>query len=225
MKCSKEFSLTVGAGLPVPKAYWNFDELVAGTRTDCIQGIKLQATGTGNVPVVAGKINRGGDIQATVFLVTDQPVDYGDYFKLPYAQQGFSVTGWFFPITHTLGTIFELVTDDWNVFLATPFNEQVQLFGAASTGIVPFIYGQWNFFRFWYDPTDSKLHLRINEDVGSEAQSGVVVLNASTGTEILIYATAGANEWYQDEAGIWMPALSDAEAALIYNAGAGRQMC
>jgi hypothetical protein len=206
-------------------SYWKLDE-ASGTRNDSQSTNHLAAT---NAPVgVAGKINNGCQfvtgssqrlsVASSSALQVTSDFTFSFWLKLNTLAAGNpAVLGkdntaapsdyGFYPHA-TAGLVF---------WVGDPNLYAVAVGSAPSTGV-------WYHVVGWYDSSDTKLRLRIN-DTTTFVSSMTCVL-ASTAAQFWIGAGnytgfAQYADCVVDEVGFWKRVLTAAEITALYNGGAG----
>jgi len=196
-------------------------------------GSRLVSSGAG-IGSAAGKIER-----ATTFdraspgwlRPSEGPWYYGD-------RSTFTVSFWWMPqsVDPAFSAIFgRRGSGFWDFLMyqlaAAPDRPKWQVFNAAfdTTAEVQadpgeVTLGQWHFVRLWFDATATKIGMRINAGPVHEVSVGFLVAWHSA-SEVRIgcdiptgYGFTGRVEQFA----VWERLLTDAEAAFVFNGGAGR---
>ena len=218
-KCEKEFTLSVISNL---LSYWKLDE-AAGVRADSVDGNDL-AIGSGAPIPVAGVISDavmcGGILQK---LATTNLWVY---------QNGITMTGWFkFTALSDPGNVgacgFSMVDGgatarftlnaaaDGNLYA----NAGIPFGGFSIAPISGVVLNTFQFIRMWVDPSDNKVHAKLNEGPTSSGAAMVFVTPIPSMNVFLEPTPLG--DATMDEIGIWAGVLTDDEGAALYNGGSG----
>lgn len=226
VECLKTLSLTIAATL---LAYWTFDNVTGvGPNSQTVHsqtGVLWDLDGGGDCTQVPGKVALGGLISnTTTFVAFGEPS-----FATP--SQGFTVAGWF----KMPATVTDAAANLWLVNFAALHYVALELYKPAATQLlrafwnggseevlVPYTPDDtWHFIRFWYD--GAKLNLQI--DNGTVNSSAPFAFTDSAfdefdlGGNATIVPDVPCRNF--DELGFWKRALTDAEAASLWNGGAG----
>lgn len=237
-----------GGGIPVPSFYWEMEELALADRTDSVQGILLSDSYdmVGGFTDVAGKIDTGIEMILDAGSFTSGFITTNDSSPrepgLKCDANGWSFCGWTKSSVLEAGQNFgaQVAWVMWNqpntqigvvaitwkksfgqLVLLVNINDSLNNNENIDTGVIP--PDTFTFFRVWWDATDGKVRILLNE-TGVPLESGVKVYAASASGQFYISCGLGTgftSTHVFDELGVWQPALSDAEAALLYNGGAG----
>jgi hypothetical protein len=236
-----------GGGIPVPSFYWEMDELGLSDRIDSVQGIVLSDSYqmVGGFTDVPGVINEGiemildsGSFTAGFITTNDVVHEAG----LKCLANGWSVCGWTkssaFEAGQNFGaqlswSMFDGADNQIGVFAVTwrtslgslvlSFNVNDSLNNNETIDSGPITPDTFVFFRCWWDATDGKVRFSTNE-TGAPVEFGVKVYVPSASGLVFLTCAGGAgfnSTHVFDEIGVWQPALTDPEAALLYNGGDG----
>lgn len=235
VSCTKDFQITVESTLTL-LSYWKFDE-ASGLRTDSHGSNNLGLAGAPppNVDSQVGIISNGTKFNLTTQAQLDKngpaPSNLWDYpsgitmagwlyigaainlcstgfFTLPHSNAGFVLS----PSVAPAGELRLLARE------TSPFQElEVQIGG--------FPVATWFFVRCWADPSDNKIHIRINEGATSSSASAFTPFDTGTCSllrfarpcNLFVGADMGHDEW-----GLWRGVMTDVQGAYLYNSGAGR---
>lgn len=196
-------------------AYWKMDE-DSGTR------LAANAVGPplGEVTVVSsvgGKIGNGAG-----FAPAPDDGNYLETTSEVVLSVDFTVCAWVYFNDAVAGGIIG-IANSWQIY----FDSEGIVFAAAPDGITwvpvvsPALPDQWYFVRAWFTSTDNTIHLRLNEGAemtavlsGPISGSDVLTVAKDVLTGIVLFGTI-------DEVGLWQRVLTNAEAAILYNMGAG----
>lgn len=237
VNCTKDFQITVATSIPEPFAYWKMEEATNATREDAIADNDLLVNIT-PVTQIAGKVGNAAECSAgansQLRLLNDT--------DFVYAGEGFTVCCWVYLSTYDgFPNIFYAFEIQFESGGGAPLGlYQLSLPGDAGpgpVGDVPYIiswyhdgvdlidttekfaFAQWHFCRAWYDPSDLKIHLQINN--GTKYESAAFAAQpAAARADIRI--TRSSQTGRIDELGYWKQVLSDAAATALYNGGVGR---
>lgn len=204
-------------------SHWRLEE-ASGNRLDAVGGHTLTAYGA---PVqIEGRIGNCLDFDP-------ETNDYLGCVGTPFKplQDNFTITAWVnFDMVSNTGIIGRWSANNKSYLLGcdgTYFTFQTSEHGVASEAIVTdntgLDTGIWYFLRAWYSKADGKLHLCLNEKPEHSAAFGGPAFAGNAAFEI---GRESAGPTYfsgrVDEVSFWRRILTTAEAAKIYNAGAGK---
>jgi len=240
--CQKQFTLEVTTGLPEPIEYWDFEENNI-SRVGQVLGIELVQQFAVLVPAGLGKIANAAKLTNSAFpytsLSTDSPFEKTE---LRNRGTGFTVAGW---ANLTDALQWPVAINFWNPALVSQGSFIIDINGganrvritgtdAASVGFtvtqaeaIGPTSGTWFFFRAWFDPSDNKMKLQINNGLISVSATALSFPASDSGSLFIApdFSFNPGLEMMVDEMGIWMPHLSDTQAEELYNSGAGKTCC
>ncbi len=224
--CEKQLSITTTQDKSL-QSYWKFNETV-GTRMD--------SKGTNHLPVInAAKVSFDvGVISNAVKMLAG--VTGANYLNLTtallqFGTTGFTFCGWYKTTSNLVNkpamSIFltDSLSNNANGVTFTP--PIVTYFQVASSKTTTPTFGTVNtfhFFRVWVDGSTNTLNVKINEGATLSAALGFTYakITAAGGIIQANASSVGTTNQYLDETGFWNCVLTDAEAALVYNGGAGQ---
>lgn len=239
-----------GGSIPVPFVYWTLEEAGLADRIDSIQGVALSDSFymTGNVTDAAGKIDNGfllpvDGTSGSAEISSNNAPPYDA--RLRCLGNTFSVCGWtksqaldvgqnfgsqfVWAIYDSLDAFIGVVGIQWKksfgqLVLDVQINDNIFAFEEFESDPLPA--DTWTFFRIWQDPADNKVKFIVNETGTIFSTTVPKVFGVQPEGQALISNNPGdgfPSQRVWDEIGIWQPAITDAEAALLYNGGAGQR--
>jgi hypothetical protein len=233
--CEKDFTLEVVTPDDL-MAYWTLDENVGGTggnRVDEVQGVQLVPGGGGITWTGGGKILRGVSFPVGggtgILIVTNEAL-------LAYVDSGITFFGWVrISLTLAGSTVINLGYSFKNgaVFVATidfSYDVDTNTFTGILTGPINTIQvdriqniedSAYHFFVLWYDQTDRKLHLQIDNGVVTDSPTALTApLGAFNNSQFAIEGD-GDSDSRIDEMGIFNSVLNSTRRSNLYNSGNG----
>ncbi len=235
MNCEKNYSITVASSLPSPNVWWKLNE-AGDPRIDSISGLQLNSPNATVIGSAAGKI-ANGSVHTIIAAPTPAVLTTGLIAGLAYPGTGFDFFGWVKFVAlggqalqvnwlkPTFQGIFQM---DWDY--VTP---EVEIVVIGDGGIFDTLHypmaainaGTWYFWRVYYDPSTQKFGVQIGDGatLGPVLESAAIAFSALASTSLALSSAfaVGQTNMY-DETGVFWQKLPDAQAALIWNAGAGR---
>lgn len=219
--CSRELSITIGAGIPEPFSYYKLDSFDGTNIVDSVSARDLTgATTSGQPTLVAGKI--GNALQydasatpsATVYQRVNSDMDIGGLDA--------TIRYWIF---YTSGT-FAMNVDDFDVFngllvrCGASGSDMVARTSDGTNSVVSMLVpGQWNHIIGWRKGDGSEIGIRVNNGTPVTAASFAI---ASTGTMRIRFETFPNGLWIVDEVALWKgQVLTTAQQDADWNDGDG----
>lgn len=218
--CSKEFTIVISGAL---LAYWSF-EAKNGAAIDDVSGQNHPLNGvSGLTPIVPGII---ANALQNLVSATLSMTGIAAPFDNP-GTNGVTVAGWInIDAGNNSGAVFAIHywsgagLPNFSLILEANFGA-LSFFWSTDFSISADspvdISGGWHFYRAWLDPDDATLNLQI--DNGTIYTS---LPNAWPAVPLFAFetSTTGLSATF-DETGYWKRVLTDAEAANLWNGGAG----
>ncbi len=213
------------------------------SRIGQVQSSELKQQFGKSIPSIAGKILDCARFVGSAFPYPQ--ISSNPFFdtKLKNLGTGFALAGWLnmvsAPVLHatnfpslsffdggggSLGNIFISILGDGVNAIQLQGNDD---FGTSIGGPLtnPITLNNWFFFRTWFDVSIGACKLQIDNGIILVGSGVGLRFGASASGSITIASDAAGYELRADEIGLWMPALTDDQANLIYNAGVGKTCC
>lgn len=219
VSCQRAYKLVV-TGIPVPSAYWKYDEVGSVNRVDAVGGL-IQTVFSGSVPSTTGIISNGANFPANAQI---NELFLGFPSGLNMTGTGFSFTFWMKPISFGVGLDFE-------IGVGGSSSVEFTLSGAAMTmvaqpdnnpnislGVGNLVMGAWHFFTCVYNAAADTVTCTVNR--GTPFVINLLApfdpfTNASNTSN-----NFGVGQYVLDEMGIWMnTVLAPAVLDSLYNGG------
>jgi hypothetical protein len=243
--CEKEYTVTINPDL-VLIAYWSMEE---GTgvypKVDATgngHNLSLRFTGNGTTQV-AGKVDFGQQFSSGVSAPGLERTTVSPSFV--EQSKGFTICAWGYftgrSVTNTtrflglhssgsgatpwnvgLGLTEVLGTSYISIFFLYPLDPNPSQSVTLTTPIPSL--NQWHFVRAWWDPADGLIQLAVNESTFITASTPVFPIWTGTTLSVVLEVFKGTAlpTMRMDEIGYWKGIFSAAEAAALYNGGAGQ---
>jgi hypothetical protein len=199
-------------------SYWKLDEVGPGSRADS-QGTNLLSDSLNNTGSLTGKIGNA----ASFVAVQSTVLNHANNASLQVTSD-FTFSLWVFLNSQTSEWIISkedgVSLDDYRIVYSGGF-----LFGnditSANVGSAASL-STWYHLVCWYDSSDSKFRMRINDT--TTYVSSVTTALTQTATIFNIGARGGGTSYFDgriDEVGFWKRKLTSGEITALYNGGAG----
>ncbi len=220
-----EFEIDTGATLQNGLvAYWKLDEAYAGgVRKDSYLTNHLKHV---NAPApVAGKKGNAANFIST----KSQYLKLDDLIYIRTDDGNFSIAGWFNAAAIGNGRVvanryWDGLYHGYDLQVVSNQRLRFHLGDSELQSSVVYNLGQWHFFVIWYDISDGKMYMQIdNGVVDSMNQLGDRAVLPSVATPFTIGNDAYSDyfDGMIDEVGMWKKVLTAQERADLYNSGSG----
>ncbi len=212
-------------------SWWSLNE-ASGTRNDSHGGNHLSDVNT--VGSAMGKVGNAGDFVRT----NSERLELSD--SSDYDVSGsFTISGWFYKTTTGAAVLASVWNEDgvdergWRVQANTETNIRLQTsrdgtFGTTlNTANATISNGTWYWFCAWYDASDDKLYMSIDNATPVASASTTSAVYQAPGKLIIggqETGSGGSQHWggLIDEVGFWTRVLTSDERTWLYNSASGR---